>query len=144
MAFLCLKEGDDMRKYRLLIDFSKGFRLKYIASIIATGLSALFSVLIPLIIKLTVDSIIGTKPITSKLMINLVDSLGGRDYILKNLWIMGLLVILLTLLNALFLYLKGKWSSQASENIAKRFKDSLYETILRAKYEFYSKYPSGK
>lgn len=144
MAFLCLKEGDDMRKYRLLIDFSKGFRLKYIASIIATGLSALFSVLIPLIIKLTVDSIIGTKPITSKLMINLVDSLGGRDYILKNLWIMGLLVILLTLLNALFLYLKGKWSSQASENIAKRFKDSLYETILRAKYEFYSKYPSGE
>lgn len=132
-----------MKKLKLLLNFMKGYKLKYAASIIATGLSALFSVLIPLVIKLSVDSIIGTKPITSSILKNFVDLLGGREYLLKNLWILGALIVFLTLLNGLFLYLKGKWSNEAAENIAKKFKDNLYETILRAKYNFYSKYQSG-
>ncbi|KRQ86251.1 putative multidrug export ATP-binding/permease protein [Caloramator mitchellensis] len=132
-----------MKKLRLLLNFMQGYRLKYAASILATGLSALFSVIIPLVIKLSVDSIIGTKPITSSIMNRLVQLLGGREYLLENLWILGLVIILLTLFNGLFMYLKGKWSSQAAENIAKKFKDNLYETILRAKYNFYSKYQSG-
>lgn len=38
---------------------------------------------------------------------------------------------------------RGKLASKASESVAKKFKDELYNVILKADYGFYSKYPSG-
>jgi len=121
----------------------KGKRLIYFFAILSTIVSSIITVILPLIIKTTVDSIIGQKPIESK-WINYIFSLSHfQDTVSGKLFIAALIIILLSIFNGVFMYLRGRFASEASETLSKRLKDELYSTILKSDYYFYSKYQSG-
>jgi ATP-binding cassette subfamily B protein len=121
----------------------KGKRLIYFFAILSTILSSIITVVSPLVIKTTVDSIIGQKPIESK-WINYIFSLSYiKDTVSGKLLIAALIIILLSIFNGVFMYLRGRFASEASETLSKRLKDELYSTILKSDYNFYSKYQSG-
>ena len=42
---------------------------------------------------------------------------------------MWILIILFTIINALFNFLKARWSAEASEDLAKSLKDKMYNHI---------------
>jgi len=132
-----------MNNFYLIGKYMKGKRLIYFFAILSTIVSSIITVILPLIIKTTVDSIIGQKPIETK-WINYIFSLSHfQDTVSGKLFIAALIIILLSIFNGVFMYLRGRFASEASETLSKRLKDELYSTILKSDYYFYSKYQSG-
>lgn len=133
-----------MENFKLLWDFMKGNRLKYIAAILSVGIAIFFSILSPLVIRVTIDSILGNKPMElSNLGIKFVNFLGGKSILVQNIWICSLLLIIITLIKGIFLFLKGKWSACATENIAKNMRETLYSHIQHLPYDYHVKCKTG-
>ena len=128
----------------LLWKFMKGNRFLYISSIIAIIIATIFTFIGPLVIRTAIDSIIGNKPIDlPDFIVSIIYSLGGREVLVKRLWILGGFFIFLNIIRGIFMYLKGKWSAMASESIAKKIKDELYNHIQHLPYEAHVKAETG-
>lgn len=132
-----------MNNFYLISKYMKGKRLIYFFAILSTILSSIITVVSPLVIKTTVDSIIGQKPVESKWINYIFSSSFFQDTVSGKLLIAALIIILLSIFNGVFMYLRGRFASEASETLSKRLKDELYSTILKSDYNFYSKYQSG-
>ncbi|HOV54123.1 MAG TPA: ABC transporter ATP-binding protein [Fervidobacterium sp.] len=130
-------------EFRLLFQYFKGYGFMYALAILSTAVSAMLSLATPLLVKITIDSVIGDNPVGLSFIDDIFKALGGREFLINHLWIIGVAIVLLTVLNGLAMYARGKLASKASESVAKKFKDELYSVILKADYGFYSKYPSG-
>ncbi|MFZ5352664.1 MAG: ABC transporter ATP-binding protein [Bacillota bacterium] len=133
-----------VKNFKLLWSFMRGNRILYAGAIISIGLATMFSFMSPLILRVTIDSIIGDKPMEVPEWIHaLVISMGGKSVLMQNLWICGAAIILLALGNGLFTYFKGKWSAVASESIAKNIRESLYNHLQHVPYDYHVKAETG-
>lgn len=133
-----------MKNLKLLWIFMKGNRLLYLASIISIGLATIFSFMSPLVIRYTIDSVIGgTAMVAPDWIINFIKNLGGQDILRQNIWICSLALVLLSIVNGTFTYFKGKWSAVASESIAQNIKDTLYDKLQNVSYDYYIKAETG-
>ena len=122
----------------------KGNRLRYLGAIISMVLSAVLSLLPPLVIAITVDSIIGDKPITaSPIVVSMIEKLGGKSVLAQNLWICGLALVILNMFHGYFQYTRGKLSAQASEAIAKNIRDNLFHHLQYWPYDDHVKTETG-
>lgn len=127
-----------MQNARLLLNYMKGNRLLYLGAIVSVGFATIFTVINPLVLKVTIDSLIGDQPLAdSGWELNLINAMGGRDFLAQRLWIVGLLLIVLTLGRGLFLFLRGKWSAEAAEMIAKNMREKLYGHLQHLYYNYY-------
>ncbi len=127
-----------MQNARLLWNYMKGNRLLYLGAIVSVGFATVFTVINPLVLKVTIDSLIGDQPLAdSGWELNLINAMGGRDFLAQRLWIVGLLLIVLTLGRGLFLFLRGKWSAEAAEMIAKNMREKLYGHLQHLYYNYY-------
>ena len=133
-----------MKEFKKLLPFSHGFRLMYFLGMISIIVSQLFNTIGPLIIRTTIDSIIGSEPITSEAIQSVVSFLGGKEYLIQNLWILGLLIVLNTGLRGLFLYFKNILSSKTAENMVRRIRNKLYDHIQRLPYKEHVKLETGE
>lgn len=133
------------RKLRLMRRFMKGQFTRYFAAILAMAASVGISFLTPLVLAETIDAIIGQKrPIAlPEPLFGWVNQMGGRDFLLNNLWIMALCLLLLNLLGGAFQYLRGRMTAQASETIAKGMRDQLYSHIQTLPYDYHVKVMTG-
>lgn len=133
-----------MKEFKKILPFIQGFRFMYALGMIFIIFSQLFNTLGPLIIRTTIDSIIGTEPIFSDAIQSMVNFLGGRDYLNNNLWIFGVLIVINTGFRGLFLYFKNILSSKSAENIVMRIRNKLYDHIQRLPYENHVKHETGE
>lgn len=133
-----------MKKLQLLWRLMKGNRLLYAGAIISIGMAALFSFLSPLVIRYTIDSVIGGKPAQLPLLLqSFAKSLGDKGSLFQNLLICSLLLLFLALLNGLFTYFKGKWAAAASESTAKKIREQLYDHLQNVSYDYHVKAETG-
>ena len=133
-----------MKSLKLLWNFMRGNRLMYFWAIMSIGLATLFSFLSPLVIRLTIDSIIGGKEIKAPVIVlRLIEAVGGISVLAKNLWICGLLLILLSALNGIFTFLKGKWTATAAETTARNIRNNLYNHLQHVYYDYHVKAETG-
>lgn len=130
---------------RLMRAFMKGRLLKYVGSIAAMAVSVCVSLVTPLVLAETIDAVIGAKrPLQLPGAIQAwVDSMGGRDFLIRNLWLMAGSLLLLYIVGGLFQYLRGKWSAEASEDVAKSLRDKLYDHLQRMSYDYHVKAETG-
>lgn len=131
-------------KWGYLWKFMKGNRMLYVGAMISMVLSVILSLFPPLLIGVTIDSIIGNKPlIASPMIISAIQILGGKSVLAQNLWICGLVLVLLNIFNGYFQYTRGKWSAQASEGIAKNIRNDLYDHLQKLPYDEHVKAETG-
>ena len=130
-------------KTRLFLDFLKGNRVALIGAVLAVALAAGFSFIAPLVIKLSIDSLIGNKQIDAVLMKEYVNVFGGKEYLANNLWVIALTLLIFTGLQGIFTYLKGRWSATASEGIALKIRDRLYDHLQRLPFSYHCKAETG-
>lgn len=133
-----------MKDFTKLLRFTKGYGLMYSIGILSIILSQGIVLLSPLVIRTTIDSIIGQTIIENQNVMYFVNLLGGRIFLKENLWIIGLLIILITILRGLFLYLKNTMSSKSAENIAENIKNQLYDHIQKLPYEYHVSAETGE
>ncbi|HEY8891089.1 MAG TPA: ABC transporter ATP-binding protein [Clostridium sp.] len=127
-----------------LLELTKGNRLLYTAAILSIAVATFIAMLEPMVIKVTIDSIIGNKPMdVPRVMQKLVIVLGGTKVLSRNLWICALCLIILTCLRGVFLFLRGNLSAKAAENIARNMRMKLYDHIQNLPYGYHVKAESG-
>ena len=66
--------------------------------------------------RFAVDSVIASQPELPRALHDLIDRMGGVEFLRNNLWILGLCLIGTYLVNFAFAYLRGKWSAMAAES----------------------------
>jgi len=135
---------DQSGKLRLLWVFMKGQRLKYFGAIAAMLLATLILYVVPLVAAATIDHVIQAKPLRApEWLQELVARMGGRASMARNLWLSAGAIVVLTALSGVFNYLKGRWSAQASETIARRLRDRLYEHLQNLPCEYHDRTDTG-
>lgn len=137
-----------MRNIKILWNFMHGNRLVYLLAILAIATATFMQFVWPLILQITVDSIIGDEPLSVQgwlmpIFSWLYELAGGRDNLVRQLWLCTLLLVLVTLLRGAFLYLKGKWSAIASESIVRSIRDTVYNHLNYLSYDYHVKLKTG-
>ncbi|WP_034328377.1 ABC transporter ATP-binding protein [Alkaliphilus transvaalensis] len=127
-----------MKNIKILWNFMKGNRSRYMAAIISIGIATLFSLVGPLIIRITIDSVIGQEELNAPILIaNMIDKIGGVAFLRRNLWIPAVVLVSFTLLRGIFLFYKGKWSAEAAETVAKNMRDDVYDHLQHLSYQYH-------
>jgi ATP-binding cassette, subfamily B, bacterial len=133
-----------VKSLKLLWNSMKGNRLLYLGAIVSIGFATMFSFFSPLVIRLTVDSIIGGKKLDAPaFMVKIVEAVGGTSILVQNLWICGLMLILLAVINGLFTFLKGSWTAVAAESTARNLRNNLYDHLQHVPYDYHIKAETG-
>ena len=133
-----------MKKFKLLMQFLHGSGKLYALGIASVLMMTLFGAMVPLVIKITVDSLIGDKPLNLPQQLNNLIMLdGGVDYLKENLWlILGVLVII-TSFQGMFMFLKGKISAVVAQDSSKRMRDRVYNHLLHLPFDYHVKAQTG-
>ncbi len=127
-----------------LLAFHRGQLMRFILAILLTIGSALFALLLPLIFSFVVDSVIDTLPpdLPSRLM-QLYYDLGGRPWFLRNLWLPGLLIILVSVMDGVFTFYRGKWSTMFSESGARSMRQRLFDHLQALPFSYHARAETG-
>ncbi len=133
-----------MRDFKKLLKFMEGYRIIYLFGMISILISQILTTVTPLILRTTIDSIIGDEEINSSIIEKIVNFLGGKEFLKERLWIMGILLISVAVLRGIFLYLKNTLASKSAENTTKKIRDKLYDHIQRLPYEYHVKSETGE
>lgn len=135
------KKNKNIKNLSRLLKGSK----KYFLACIAAGL--LFTccdLLIPQIIRVTVDSVIGSEPLdVPKLVEGWIVSLGGLELVRERIWICALLIVVLGLLSAGLRYALIRSNALAGETLVKTSRDVLYGHIQHLPWSWHMKNPTG-
>ncbi len=127
-----------------LLNLTKGNRLLYIIAMLSIAVATFIAMLEPMVIKVTIDSIIGNKQMDVPLaMQKMVMLLGGTEVLSRNLWVCALGLVMLTCIRGVFLFLSGNFSARAAENITSSMRVKLYDHIQKLPYEYHVKAESG-
>lgn len=124
----------------------EGQRARYAAALAAMIAATGFMYLVPLVPQAVIDVVLmprmderDARTVSSRV----IDLLGGREWLSGRLWIAALAIILLTSFSGIFTYLRGRWSASASESIARRLRDRLYDHIQRLPCTYHDKADTG-
>lgn len=120
----------------------KGSVSVFIASIIASALVTVVTLLVPEIINVTVDSILGEEPVSDS-YVKIVSAIGGVEYLKQNLWVIALLLIACALLSALFTYLRSYLNNYANQIFMRRTRDRLFSHLQRLPLSWHVQHRTG-
>ena len=132
------------RRMRLMASLIKENIRFYLRSVLSTVVTVTFGLVTPLVLAETIDAIIGTRPLNAPaFLINAFESVGGREVIVKNLWIVAVLLFTLSLVRSLFMYVKGRATAQAAEQAALDTRQRLYSHLQHLSYNYHVKAETG-
>ena len=117
---------------------------RYFAACIAASL--LFTVcelVIPQIIRVSVDSLIGDAPVKVAAARPIVAALGGVERLRRDLWIPAVMMAGFGLLSAIMRYCVNLYSSKAGETLVKTSRDLLYHHIQHLPWKWHMENPTG-
>jgi len=130
--------------FKMLYSFIKGFRWMFILAILFTMLAIAFSYLMPQIIKVIVDSVIGTEEIKlPKFILNFINQLGGREMLKSNLLACSLLALFFAILSGVFTYYYRICIAKASEGSIRKMRNHLFDHIQKLPYCWHVKNQTG-
>jgi len=131
-------------KLSLVWDFLKGSKKYFAVSIIATLLVNAFDMLTPQIIRTTVDSVIGTMALDVPAFVaEMIDRIGGLDYLKANLWVIGIVIALIALGSAVCRYLNTLYNTKGAERFVKTMRNRLFSHIQRLPFSWHMKNQTG-
>lgn len=116
----------------------------YLGSLLATVMIVLIGFITPLVLAKTIDCVLDSKPFELPAVVeNVIESWGGREFLRRNLWVIGAILVALNIINGVFTYMKGRLSAVASEGIAKTLRERLYAHLQRLPFSYHVKAETG-
>ena len=92
----------------------------------------------PFVTSFTLDYVImGDSSKIPVFLLPLLTALGGRVYLLRHVFLCGGALLLFTLINSGFAYLRRRYSALAAEGMAKQMRDILYRRLQTAPYDYH-------
>ena len=116
----------------------------YLGAMIATVMIVLIGFATPALLAETIDSVLGNAPSTLPAFLQeALGKVGGRQFLIDNLWILAVVLVMLNLINGVFTYLKGRLTAVASENIALELREKLYAHLQKLPFAYHVKAETG-
>lgn len=132
------------RRLKVLWSFVKGKKSLITGSVISVILAVAFRFVSPVIIAVTLDSVLGNEPFgLPKFIIDIINKIGGTDILARNIWICGLALVLVMAIRGVFLYIRGRLIATASEKMAMQMRNKIYNHLQRLPYEYHVKAETG-
>ncbi|MGC6464683.1 MAG: ABC transporter ATP-binding protein [Akkermansiaceae bacterium] len=128
---------------RLLWELMDGFRAKYAWAIAALFVFTAINYLTPLVASATIDFALAMEPDDGRLTSGVIALMGGGEFVREHLWLPALLMVALTMVAGVFSYFKGRFAAQASDGIARRLKDRLYDHLQRLQAKYHDRAETG-
>ncbi len=129
---------------RMFVRFSRGYKRFFLLAIISSGLSILFQFLMPQVIRITVDSVIGDKPFALPTSImDFINSLGGRDFLRGHLLYCALFVIVFSLLSGVFNFLSRMGVARGTEGTIRTLRNTLFAHVQRLPFAWHTQNQTG-
>ena len=139
-----LKKQETRKKFSLIWRFLKGSRLLFVVGILAAAVTALADMVSPQIIRAAVDNAIGGEPANfAPWIMNIVEDLGGFEYLGKHLWIMAVAVLVVAVFKVVSQYVFRVSNTKAAETLVKTMRDSLFSHIERLPFSWHMKNRTG-
>ena len=131
-------------KLSFVWEFLKDSKEFFIISIVAGMLVNLFEMIIPQVIRSTVDSVIGDAPLDLPgFLVNLVEDWGGVAYLRSHLWIVAIVIALLAVAGAVFRYINMLYNSKGTELFVKGMRNRLFSHIQQLPFSWHMKNQTG-
>lgn len=128
----------------LLVRFLKGSKRYFVCCIISAIILSFFALVNPRIIGITVDSIVGNAEFDlPAFVVEFINSLGGRDFLRANLWVVTIAVIGFALLEGVFRISYKMSNAIGSETLVENIRNSLYKHIIRLPFEWHGQNATG-
>lgn len=132
------------KRLKLLWSFTKDKKSLFVGSILSVILASVFRFVSPLIIAITLDSVLGNESLNlPTFLVDIIEKFGGTHMLARNLWICGLALVIVMAFRGLFLFTRGRWIAIASERIAMNVRNLLYNHLQRLPYEYHVKVETG-
>ena len=138
------------RKMKLIIDLVRGNGRKYIGAMLAMIITVSISLVSPLMLSGTIDALVnaaaGKMDAAIDLPLNIGSwymARGGISFFKNNLWLVALVVVVLNAGSGVFQYFRGRWMAQASESIAEKLRNRLYQHLQVLPYDYHVKAQTG-
>ncbi len=130
--------------WRLIGDLAKQNRAHLIFGALCTLLAAVFSFAIPFVTSFTLDYVIAGLPgDVPNAVLAWLDLRGGREFLVNRLYLCGLVLLALTLLNGLFTFLRRRETAFVSEGVSKTMRDRLYRHLEDMPYDYHKHASTG-
>ncbi len=114
-------------------------------SLLSTVMIVIIGFLTPLMLAEIIDWLLGDQPSTMpSFLLDAISGIGGRDFLRSNLWIAGLALVALNVINGVFTFIKGRSSAVASENIARTLREALYSHLQHLPFAYHVKAQAGE
>jgi len=137
-------EKTGWQQFRLIWQLMSGYRLLYGGAILALLVANTLNYLMPLIIRATIDFGISKEtPEPGEITDRIFDVIGGVDFFRANLWIPAAAIVGITLTVGIFTYLKGRGAALASDGIARRLKNQLYDHLHHLPSAYHDRADTG-
>ena len=129
---------------RLFASVLKGSLRFFLAGIAAAILMTGCEMIIPQIIRTTVDSCIGNEePHLPAAVMNFLEGFGGRAYLREHLWVIAAAVVVFALFAAFFRWLSSYENAMGGETLTKNLQDRLFAHIGRLPFAWHMEHPTG-
>ena len=116
----------------------------FLGATMALLLAILMDFVTPILLGETVDRFLLGGESTLPAWANaFVDWIGGPEWVRRNLWSVGLCIVLASLLSGAFYFIKSRLSSVACESIGVYLRDQLYTRIQKLPYNYHVKSEAG-
>lgn len=137
--------------WKLVGEFMRGSYKHFVLGGIGLLVAVLTSYIIPQITGFTIDYVLiehaeigydGGMAVAPWIE-NLVNSIGGKGFIESHLYIMGIILVLVTALNAYSSYLRTSQVAYGSEIMNYNMRTMLYSHLVAMPYDYYKHVSSG-
>ena len=130
---------------KLIWRFLKGSKALFILCMICSALISLGEMIVPQIIRITIDNIIGGESMENlaPAVRNLIASLGGAEALRGRMWIMALAVLIVAGICAVARYAFRVSNVRASETLVKNMRDTLFGHIERLPFQWHMSNHTG-
>lgn len=129
---------------KLLLKLFYGLKGLFLCGVLATIIGTFLSYITPLIVSFAVDSVIGTAPPNLPApLLAVFNAFGGTGALSSKLWIMGLLIVFVSLFSGLFSYLRSHFIAFVGEGLAKRLRDMLFTHLQAVPYDYHKNCQTG-
>ena len=120
-------------------------RWRYFAACVAAmTVNVCLSYISPKIVGFTVDSVLGELPMElPDFLAQKVAELGGREYLLQNLYICGGLVLAASVLSAVFMYARAYSGAKLAEHLSYGMRKMLFEHIQKLPFAWHKSIQTG-
>ncbi len=139
-----MKGKESAKKQSVLPRMLRG-SIRYFAACILAGIAfTICELVVPQIVRMTVDSVIGSKPLEAPGFVqSWILSMGGVAWLRQRLWLPAVVMAGFGLLSAGLRYVTNLYSSKAGETLVKTTRDLLYGHIQHLPWKWHMQNATG-